>query len=73
MHIGEPTNSPKLEELTDVFFYLGPVRSLKGSRPSPELYRDEAYFHELVRRDKIQGGFNRLELEELKKSLLRKP
>src|SRR5262249_23234065 len=73
MRIGEPTISPKLEELTDAFLYLGPVRSLRESRPSPELYRDEAYFNELVRRDKIQGGFNRLELEELKKSLLRKP
>jgi hypothetical protein len=73
VHIGEPTNSPKLEQLTDAFLYLGPVRSLKDSRPSPTLYSDDAYFHELVRRDKIQGGFNRLELEELKKSLLRKP
>ena len=70
-HVGELNNSPKLEELTDAFLYLGPAKSMKESRPSLEIYRDQSYLRELLRRDEIQGGFNKSELVGLRKKFLK--
>jgi hypothetical protein len=68
--VGPPGESPTLEQLADGFLYLGPTRLLKVSRPSPQLYRDPGYLRELLRRDEIQGGFNSVELDQLRKMFL---
>jgi hypothetical protein len=67
--LGPAGNAPKLEDLADAFLYFGPARSLKQSFPPASLYRDEAYLAELERRDRIQGGFNKIELQRWRKLL----
>jgi hypothetical protein len=68
--VGERSRSPKLEELADGFLYLGPTKALTESKPSQEFYRDPAYLRELLRRNRVQGGFNTSELERLRKRFL---
>ena len=60
---------PRFEELADAFLYLGPVDTLRQSVPSEEIYQDASYVAELERRDRIQGGFNREELQRRRKNL----
>ncbi len=69
-HLGAG-EGPKLEDIADSFLYLGPMRSLRESKPPLQLYRDPAYMRELARRDTIQGGYNRTELEDLNRRLRR--
>jgi hypothetical protein len=63
-------DGPRLADLTDAFLYLGPIQSLTVANPSVELYRDKNYLHELIRRDAIQGGMNRQELDRLRRRFL---
>ena len=63
--IGEPGTSPTMQELADALLYLGPVASETYSKPPDTLYADPAYLRELLRRDRIQGGFDRTELQRL--------
>jgi hypothetical protein len=60
-----PKESPRMEELADALLYLGPVGVQTLSKPPDELYRAPAYLRELLRRDQIEGGHNRAELERL--------
>src|SRR5262249_43138649 len=62
--LGPHGQAPRLEDLADALLYLGPVLLLKQSRPAAKLYRDATYLSELKRRDRIQGGFNRDELQK---------
>ena len=64
-HVGPSGEGPRLEELADEFLYLGPAASMTISRPNDAIYQDSAYMRELLRRDKIQGGANTLELRRL--------
>ena len=64
-HVGPPDDTLRLEELADEFLYLGPTPSMTISRPNDAIYQDAAYMRELLRRDKIQGGANTLELRRL--------
>ena len=62
--LGEMTlGGPRFEELADAFLYLGPLDTLKQSVPPEEIYQDASYVAELARRDRIQGGFNRDEIQ----------
>ena len=63
-------HSPRLADLADAFLWLGPAATLNQLPPSDELYRDPAYLSELLRRDAIQGGFNKKELDRLKNKAL---
>lgn len=65
LHVGPSDDTPRLEELADEFLYLGPAPSMTISRPNDAIYQDAAYMRELLRRDKIQGGANTLELRRL--------
>jgi hypothetical protein len=69
--IGEPGTSPPMQELADALLYLGTVASERYSKPPDTLYADPAYLRELLRRDRIQGGFNRTELQRLARSRVR--
>lgn len=70
MHLGPPSETPRLADLADAFLYLGPTSSLTTSAPAPELYSDTAYLRELLRRDAIQGGANASELRVLRRRFL---
>jgi hypothetical protein len=63
--IGEPGTSPRMQDLADAFLYLGSVASETYSKPPDTLYADPVYLRELLRRDGIQGGFNRAELRRI--------
>ena len=65
--VGEPGTSPMMADLADALLYLGPGASQTESEPADAVYDDPAYFDELRRRDSIQGGFNRSELDRLAK------
>lgn len=65
IHVGPPTQTPRLDEIADAFLYLGPPSSLTTSVPAPLTYADTAYLRELLRRDAIQGGANAAELRRL--------
>lgn len=65
IHVGPPTQTPRLDEIADAFLYLGPASSLTTSVPAPLTYADTAYLRELLRRDAIQGGPNAAELRRL--------
>jgi hypothetical protein len=68
--LGELTlGGPHFEELADAFLYLGPVPTLRQSVPPEEIYQDASYVAELERRDRIQGGFNRDEVQRRRKNL----
>src|SRR5215472_511891 len=60
---------PHFEEVADAFLYLGPVSTLRQSVPPEEIYQDASYVAELERRDRIQGGFNRAEVQRRRKNL----
>jgi len=60
---------PHFEELADAFLYLGPVQTLRQSVPSEEIYQDASYVAELERRDRIQGGFNKDEIQRRRRNL----
>lgn len=64
---GPANGSPRMQELADALLYLGPIAAQTESKPSDDLYRDHAYLRELLRRDRIQGRHNRVELERLVK------
>ena len=66
--VGERGNSPRMQELADGFLYLGKAASQTISKPDDAMYADPAYLGELLRRDRIQGGFNRTELQRLVRS-----
>jgi hypothetical protein len=57
-----------MQELADGFLYLGKAASQTISKPDDAMYADPAYLGELLRRDRIQGGFNRTELQRLVRS-----
>lgn len=65
VHLGPPSQTPRLEEIADEFLYLGPRSSLTSSVPAREVYADTVYLRELLRRDTIQGGKNAGELRRL--------
>lgn len=67
--VGERGNSPAMQELADGLLYLGPVRLQTLSKPSDALYADPSYLGELLRRDRIQGGHNKSELQRLMRSV----
>jgi hypothetical protein len=67
--VGEQRNSPRMQELADGFLYLGPVRLQTESRPIDTVYADPSYLSELLRRDRIQGGHNKSELQRLMRSV----
>ena len=69
-HVGPPSDTPRLEDLADVFLYLGPTASLTYSTPSQEIYRNTVYLRELLRRNVIQGGANTEELRRLRTKYL---
>jgi hypothetical protein len=58
-----------MQELADGFLYLGPVRLQTESRPIDTVYADPSYLSELLRRDRIQGGHNKSELQRLMRSV----
>jgi hypothetical protein len=58
-----------MQELADGLLYLGRVRLQTESRPSDAVYADPVYLGELVRRDRIQGGYNTRELQRLLRSV----
>ena len=67
--VGMPGTPPTMEELADGFLYLGAAASQTQSRPPDSVYADRAYLLELLRRDRIQGGFNRVELRRLRETV----
>jgi len=73
IHVGPPTQTPRLDEIADAFLYLGPTSSLTTSVPAPLTYADRAYLRELLRRDAIQGGANAAELRRLSERFLNGP
>ena len=66
--VGEPGNSPRMQELADALLYVGAVASQTESKPVDAIYADPAYLRELLRRDRIQGGHNKSELQRLVES-----
>lgn len=70
MHLGPPSETPRLGDLADAFLYLGPTSSLTTSAPAAQLYTDTAYLRELLRRDAMQGGANASELRALRRRFL---
>jgi len=70
IHVGPPTQTPRLDEIADAFLYLGPPSSLTTSVPAPPTYADATYLRELLRRDAIQGGANAAELRRLSAQFL---
>ena len=54
--IYNPYTGTLLEDTVDAFLYLGSGNSLTRSLPPPDLYKDEAYVTELMRRHKLMGG-----------------
>src|SRR5579864_5780073 len=63
--VSETPGTPTLAELADALLYFGPLASQTESRPPDDIYRDPLFLQELLRRDRIQGGFNRDELKRL--------
>ena len=44
------------EDQADGMYYLGPGDALTVTEPSPLIYRDDAFFHELQRRHLLMTG-----------------
>lgn len=54
--LDHPLKGKTRADLVDAYLYLGPRSSLQWSKPSAEVYADEAYWKELNRRSLIRYG-----------------